>query len=52
MGLSTKPAELLGVVMLALSSERGMLRKPTVTQATKSYGRDKDFSEQGCVVST
>lgn len=46
MGRSAKPTELSGVVMLVLSSEWGMLRKPTVTQATKSYGRDKGFSEQ------
>lgn len=46
-GRSTKPTEFSGVVMLVLASERGMLWKPTVAQATKSYGRDKGFSEQG-----
>lgn len=33
--------------MVRLTLEWGMLWKPTVTQATKSYWKDKGFSEQG-----
>lgn len=40
-GRSRKPTEFPGVAVLGMSSEWGMCRKPTVTQATKSCGREE-----------
>jgi hypothetical protein len=45
-GRSKKPTEFPGVAVLGMSSEWGMCRKPTVTQATKSYGREVGISGQ------
>ena len=39
-GRSRKPTEFPGVVVLGMSSAWGMCRKPTVTQATRSCGRE------------
>lgn len=45
-GRSRKPLECPSVAMLETSLESRMWRKPTVTQITKSYRRDTDFTGQ------
>lgn len=45
-GRSMKPLEFPSVARLETSLESRMWRKPTVTQITKSYRRDIDFTRQ------